>query len=284
MMTSLVISRPCRSGRRSADWVRLRSGWIASCAVHFVGAIAGFVFALWFAAQPAGYEILSTELAATATRAVPEPPQVLLIQEPSPPTVAELAAAEIARLSANAVPPELQADLLHPGQLDPDSASGQWVAARMLAEIARAEQLSDGEQLARLKTLTSQLNRISTADSVTELSGQLASLLGTEARAVQPAGEPIAGEFDFNTAQVHDVRRLEPEPGKFDYVAILLDAKGHTLETTLSPIEGEQLFKVMELVKANPLLERIYRGVVLSLLDKMLKPAAAAAGRTGRGQ
>lgn len=274
MLNSLENSGPSRSGRRSADGVRLCSGWIASCMVHFAGAVAGFAAAFWFASQPAGDAMQSTELAATASRAVAEPPQVLLIQEPSPPTVVELAAAEIARLSADAVPAELHADLLNPSQPDPDSASGQWVAARMLAEIARAEQLSDDEQLARLKSLTGQLNRISTDDSVAAATGRLAEMLGTDERAGQPAAESVPGEFDFDTAQVHDVQRSEREPGQFEYVAILLDSQGRTLETPLSPAEGEQLYKVMELVKSNPLLERIYRGVAMSLLDKMLKPAA----------
>jgi hypothetical protein len=273
MMTSLALSGQCRSGLRSTDWVRLRSSWIASCAVHFTGAIAGFVLALWFTLQPAGDAMQFTELAATASGTVSEPPLVL-IQEPNPPTAAGLAAAEIARLSADAVPPELQADLLHPNQPDPNSPSGKWVAARMLAEIARSEQLSDDEQLARLKSLTGQLNRIATEDSVTEVSGQLASLLGTEDRAKRPAAEPVAGEFDFDTAQVHDVRRIEQGPGQFTYVAILLDAQGRTVESPLTPTEGEQLYKVMELVKSNPLLERIYRGVAMSLLDKLMKPAS----------
>lgn len=274
MMTSLVISGPTNNGLRSADWVRLRSGWIASCAVHFAGAIAGFGLAIWIAAQPAGNSTQSTELAATGSGTVSEPPLVLLIQEQNPPTVADLAAVEIACLSAVSVPPEIQADLLNSSQPDPESASEKWVTARMLAEIARSEQLSDDEQLARLKSLTGQLNRISNDDSVAAVTGQLAALLGTEARAGQPAAEPTNGDFDFDTAQVHDVKRSEREPGQFEYVAVLLDANGRTLETPLSPAEGAQLFKVMELVKSNPLLEHIYRGLAMSLLDKLLKPAA----------
>ena len=51
----------------------------------------------------------------------------------------------------------------------------------------------------------------------------------------------------------------------------MLDAHGRTLETPLDAAEGERLFGIFELIKSNPLLERVYRGVVLSLLDKLMK-------------
>lgn len=264
-------------GLRAAEWARLRSGWVASCSVHFAGAFAALACVLWLAAYPSNGEVHSIDLSAATNRVKPEPPVLVLPIEPEEPNVAELAEAEISRLSTAAIPPELHVELLDTAHRpDPESVSGQWVAARMLEEIARAEQLSQEDQLARLTSLTGQLNRISTEDSVGAVTGQLAALLGTEKRSQQPAANAVNGEFDLDTAQVHDVRRSEREPGQIEYVAILLDAKGHTLETPLSPAEGEQLFKVMELVKSNPLLERIYRGLAMSLLDKLLKPPPAA--------
>jgi hypothetical protein len=62
------------------------------------------------------------------------------------------------------------------------------------------------------------------------------------------------------------------EDGKFKYTAVLIDSAGRTQETEMNAAEGESAFKTFELIKQNPLLERVYRGVVMSLLDKMLKP------------
>ena len=51
--------------------------------------------------------------------------------------------------------------------------------------------------------------------------------------------------------------------------SVLLDAAGRTRETELTAAEGEQLYKTWELIKANPLLEKVYRGIVMQLLDKL---------------
>ena len=39
--------------------------------------------------------------------------------------------------------------------------------------------------------------------------------LGTEQRATMPAEKPVAGEFDYDTAQLHDVRREKTKDGKW---------------------------------------------------------------------
>jgi hypothetical protein len=44
------------------------------------------------------------------------------------------------------------------------------------------------------------------------------------------------------------------------------------MESEMTAAEGESAYKTFELIKSNPLLERVYRGVVMSLLDKVLKP------------
>jgi hypothetical protein len=188
-------------------------------------------------------------------------------------SIKELADSAIEQLAQDLPPPELHVELLEASnRADPTSAASRWVQARVRAEIAAAENAPQEDQLARLTVLSGQLESISTAESVDSLTTRLAGLLGTERRAEQPAAQPVAGEFDFDAAQIHDVKRTDDGRGGFAYTAILLDAQGRTLETPLSPAEGEQLYKVMELVKANPLLERIYRGLVMSLLDKTLKP------------
>lgn len=267
-----------RSRRQSrADWSRIRRGWLLSLAVHALAAGVALAAAVWIGPRAGDRPSLQYDLLAAI---VDEPPSLLLVLPTlaaEPPQADALAAADLARLSAEAIPPELRAELLDASQRDEErSASGNWVAAQVLDEVSRAERLSPDAQLERLQGLSDQLEHIATPESVAAVTGRLAALLGAADRAEQPAAEPVAGEFDFETAQVHAVRRNEPEPGKFEYVAVLLDAQGRTLEAPLSREEGEQLYKVMELVQSNPLLERVYRGVVMSLLDGMLKPTPAA--------
>ena len=38
--------------------------------------------------------------------------------------------------------------------------------------------------------------------------------------------------------------------------------------------EGKQAYETFELIKSNPLLERVYRGLMMSLLEKLMKDSA----------
>lgn len=140
---------------------------------------------------------------------------------------------------------------------------------RITDSVDDANQLSPDQQRDRLRQLAGQLNDVATDKSVEQLTGTLQQALGVAPRAVRPAEKPVDGEFDFKTAQLHDVRREPLEGGGFRYVTVLLDAAGRTNETELSAAEGEQLYKTWELIKANPLLEKVYRGIVMQLLDKL---------------
>ena len=151
------------------------------------------------------------------------------------------------------------------------AAAKNFLGGKVLESITSAEQQSADENRERLKGLSNQLNQVATVESVENVSAHLSKLLGTGPRATAPAKEPIPGEFDLDTAQLHDVRREMLADGSFKYVAILIDAAGRTQETEMAATEGESAFKTFELIKQNPLLERVYRGVVMSLLDKMLK-------------
>lgn len=211
------------------------------------------------------------------------PPLIVMIagMNDERPSAAELADAEIDRLAREAPPAELARELLDPAA-GASPAAAAWVQQRMLDEIAAAERTSTAEQQQRLAQLGQQLERISAPDSVDAINGKLGALLGTTGRATQPAAEPVAGDFDFDTAQLHDVKRTEKAGGGYDYVAILLDAAGRTMDSSLTEAEGEQLYKTFEIIKANPLLERIYRGVVMSLVDKLARPASAPKAGEGR--
>jgi hypothetical protein len=143
-----------------------------------------------------------------------------------------------------------------------------------LMRIAReAEQRSAQENLEKLAALGGTLETVSTEKGVDDINSQLNRVLGTEKRADRPADAPVAGEFDFTTAQLHDVLRVKDDSGSFLFTAILVDSAGRKFETPMSASEGETAYRTMQLIKSNPLLERVYRGVVMSMLDSVLKGA-----------
>jgi len=137
--------------------------------------------------------------------------------------------------------------------------------------IRESEQRSAEENLERLEDLTGTLNAVSDQESVDQLVQGFQKWMGTKPRATKPAEEPDAGEFDPDSAQLHDVTMATADDGTVTYKMVLVDSAGRQFETDLSAEEGEQLHRVFALIKENPLLERIYRGVVMSLMDKMLE-------------
>lgn len=153
------------------------------------------------------------------------------------------------------------------------AAASDFLAARVMEAVEVAEQQADAANLDRLAELTGELNNVSTEQSVKEVTAQVSKLLGTAARATEPAAEAVPGEFDFETAQLHDVVRTMLDDGSFQYTAVLIDAAGRTINSDMTAAEGESAYQTFELIKSNPLLERVYRGVVMSFLDKLLKPA-----------
>ncbi len=152
-----------------------------------------------------------------------------------------------------------------------DSGEGNLISESLMRAIRESEQRSAEENLERLEDLTGTLNAVSDQESVDQLVQGFQKWMGTKPRATKPAEEPDAGEFDPDSAQLHDVTMATADDGTVTYKMVLVDSAGRQFETDLSAEEGEQLHRVFALIKENPLLERIYRGVVMSLMDKMLE-------------
>jgi hypothetical protein len=162
---------------------------------------------------------------------------------------------------------------------DPSEVTADLVRNRLDQVVAEAEALSQADQLARLDALSERLTQVADESSVQALSGVMQSFLSTQPRATRPAKDPPPGEFDFETAQFHDIQRLPKEPDGFRYVTVLLDAAGRTMEVEVSELEGQPIYETMQRIKANPLLEQVYRQIVMPLLDQLtagVKQAHAA--------
>ena len=135
-------------------------------------------------------------------------------------------------------------------------------------QISQAEARGDSENIERLKSLTEELNRSSSTKSVEEMSEYFSGIFGKRASA--PVVSAAIEEFDVATAQIHEVQRESDGGSGYIYTLVMVDAKGVTQQIDIDPQNGERLYKTMKLIKANPLLERIYRGILMGILDQVL--------------
>jgi hypothetical protein len=64
-----------------------------------------------------------------------------------------------------------------------------------------------------LEKQAAKLERLASEESVDEIAEKFHDWTSITSRAARPAADPVEGEFDFNTAQIHDVRRAESPEG-----------------------------------------------------------------------
>lgn len=147
---------------------------------------------------------------------------------------------------------------------------------RLEAETKRAEALSPDQQFNKLQAASKRLSQLSSDKSVGEISGKLRQVFQLPERAIEPTADADENDrFDPGSAQLHDVLKDMTDEGQDRYVAVLIDSKGFTSKIPLSQDEGKKLHRMMQLIKSNPLLERVYRELALPLLDQLLKKSSA---------
>jgi hypothetical protein len=151
-----------------------------------------------------------------------------------------------------------------------DDGAEVLISAELLRAIEASGRRSDDENLSKLGQLSERLTQVSSAETIDELSGTIGRLVGTGPRETKPK-ENVAGPFDHTTGQPHDCRKIEAD-GQVRYMMVMIDKAGRTMEIEMDAANGEQLYKTMQLIKSNPLLERVYRGVVMGIMDKLLAP------------
>jgi hypothetical protein len=110
--------------------------------------------------------------------------------------------------------------------------------------------------------------------SVDDLANNFQQWMGLPSRVSQPkAAASTILDFDIDTAQLHEVTRHEKKPGKVEYQAVLIDAQGRTVEIKLTEAEGRETYALMQRIKANPLLEKVYRQIAMPILDSLVQSA-----------
>jgi len=150
--------------------------------------------------------------------------------------------------------------------------ASSFVREQIRDSIRRGQQRSGEDNLQKLSQLSRKLQETSSPQGVDEIAGFLSGLVGS--RATEPTSGQDDKEFDVATAQIHRVRKESDEAGLVRYIATLIDRNGAAREIEIDPKNGEQLYKTMQLIQSNPLLERVYRTVVMGILDQVLSDPA----------
>jgi len=193
---------------------------------------------------------------------------------------------------------ELQASSTYRRDISPDKIISATIVVDEVASVpheiqqqvedslAATDHMSEAERLTALDAAAGRLARISSESSVDDVAKQLQSWLGLTPRAAEPKATDrdsnsqtaVSDEdgFDFESAQLHDVRREVLSDDRAQFICVMLDAKGRTLDVPLSEAEGAPIYTLMEKIKASPLLEQIYRQLAMPMLDELVRAQRTA--------
>ena len=158
------------------------------------------------------------------------------------------------------------------------------VAAEWVEQASeQSQERSAEENLDQLDELGQRLTDVSSEQGVGEIGAVLSKALNLEDRATAPSDAPATEAeprtFENASAQLHDVRlETDEATGTERYVATLVDRHGTAIEMEMDPASGKQAYDVMQTIKKYPLLESVYRAVVMKILDRLIEPAGGVQG------
>ncbi|WP_437202621.1 hypothetical protein [Planctomicrobium sp. SH664] len=163
---------------------------------------------------------------------------------------------------------------------------GQFVQTKLQQVIEEQRKVPRSESEHQLDVLAERLQRQIGESTVDSIGSTLRNVMKLPERATEPTPEQPGGEFDPQTLQIYDVQRVTSDSGVEVYRGILIDAQGRRQEIEFSAAEGEELFRVFEMMRRYPLLEKLYRGVMMSVFDQLMqsRPVPARTRQGGQAQ
>ena len=156
-------------------------------------------------------------------------------------------------------------------QLPPPDVSSKQVSATLQRATEKFADLPAAEQLNELDKQAAKLESLSSSKSVSEMADKFQEWIPTPQRTSEPAFQPASGEFDFDTAQIHDVVRTAGADGAWEYRSVLVDAGGRTFDVEIDRAEGEKVYAAFDSLKKFPLANQVYRQIVMGLMDRALQ-------------
>lgn len=160
-------------------------------------------------------------------------------------------------------------------QLPSTEVPPEQIEASIASQIDAVTTLPDERKLSELEKNLSRLEAIASEESVRDVTTTIAASLGLKPGPVA-ANQPPDGPFDSDSAQILDVKREKDSRGQWQYISVLVDAKGRTQEVPLPETEGETAFQTFEQLKQYPIADGIYRQVVMPMIQKMIQASELA--------
>jgi hypothetical protein len=161
-----------------------------------------------------------------------------------------------------------------PPEPSPDVTPRQ-VTATLERAISHFAGKSDEERLSELEKQAARLEKIASEQSVDEIAVKVRDWMHTPERAGHPAAA-VDGEFDFDTAQIHEVLRTGASD-RYTYHAVLVDAHGRTFKVEMTAAEGQRAYATLQSLKSFPLADKVYRQIAMPLIDRALQNSEGAA-------
>lgn len=149
-----------------------------------------------------------------------------------------------------------------------DSAISSFVRKRIDKSIEDGKNRDSQANEDELSRLGQRLETTSSQANIDRMAQFLSGLTGK--RKELASEEDMQRPFDVSTAQIDRVRKEEDSEGRVHYIATLVDENGNSTDLELDSEIGPQLYRTMKIIESNPLLERVYRKIVMGFLDQML--------------
>ena len=187
--------------------------------------------------------------------------------------------------AAQDVTPQPEKVVLSGKEMEADMVTGTMVQRRIDKLVSQLEQVPAADNLQRLDRISARLDRVTNSESLEELADHFADWMNFSKRSHEPTAADANQTFDHQTAQLSDVLRQTATDGRHRYVAVLIDAAGGTLRVEMTAEDGKAAYELMQRIKANPLVEKIYRRIAMPLLDRLLQDSSdTAAIGNSRGE
>ncbi|MEO1525836.1 MAG: hypothetical protein AAFX06_10390 [Planctomycetota bacterium] len=149
--------------------------------------------------------------------------------------------------------------------------SDEQVERSLESQIDSASKLPDEQKLSELEKNLQRLESIADTESVQQVSEKIAGSLGLDVDQYADKAAPSDGQFNIDTSQLSDVKRIKNEKGGWSYESVMRDADGREMTVPLTEAEGESLYQTFQLMKQYPMAEGIYRSVVMPMMQKILE-------------
>lgn len=196
---------------------------------------------------------------------------------------------ELSEKNESTTPPRSEAEPTErnsPRRPLPTTPDGSTVAEEQVQEaieaaIDTAGGASQSKKLTELERNLNRLKEIASKESVEQIGVKVRDTLGLKPRASTPTGGPLEGAFDHDTAQFHDIVRVNRANGKEAYRCVMIDREGRTMEIEIDPEQGKVAYDTMRMIKRSPLGDAVYRTLVMPMLDNLLTETKGA-GSAGR--